>query len=111
MSGLDDLARRVEAISAEYGRRHGIDRSTDWMTMKIAEEAGELTQAYLTLTGRTRRAAGPDALESLADEAADVLCQLLLLGPRLGFSFDAAVARKWLIYEDRARAAALETLE
>jgi NTP pyrophosphatase (non-canonical NTP hydrolase) len=102
VGGLDALARRVEAISDYYGRTHDIARSDDWMAMKLSEELGELTQAFLTLTGRTRREPGADALEKVAEEAADLLCQLLLLGPRLGFSFDAAVARKWLVYEEQA---------
>lgn len=99
VSGLDDLASRAETISWSCGRRNDIERSDDWMALKLSEEPGELTQAFLTFTGRTRRAAWPEALEKLADEAADALCQLRLLGPRLGFSFDVASARKWLVYE------------
>lgn len=110
---LDDLTERVEAISALYARKFGVERDADWFILKLAEEVGELTQAFLVATGRTRprgdappsgtapdEAAGSHGGASpLADEVADVLAHLLLLARSQGVDVDAAVRRKWLVWE------------
>jgi NTP pyrophosphatase (non-canonical NTP hydrolase) len=101
---LNALADRLEAISACYAASHGIDRSGDWFLLKVQEEIGEMTQAYLTKkayltkTGRSRRAAS-DGDAQLAAETADVLCQLLLFARAAGVDLDAAVRDKWLTWE------------
>ncbi|WP_454041859.1 MazG nucleotide pyrophosphohydrolase domain-containing protein [Cellulosimicrobium sp. Marseille-Q8652] len=101
---LPDLADRVEAVSALYARKFGIDRDADWFALKLTEEVGELTQAFLAATGRTRpRADGGDtpdgARQDLADEVADVLAHLLLLARSQDVDVEAAVRRKWLAWE------------
>jgi NTP pyrophosphatase (non-canonical NTP hydrolase) len=111
---LDDLTERVEAISALYARKFAVERDPDWFMLKLAEEVGELTQAFLVATGRTRPrgdalpsgAAAPGAeagsdggASPLADEVADVLAHLLLLARSQGVDVDAAVRRKWLVWE------------
>ena len=101
---LDDLTDRVEAISALYARKFGIERDPDWFMLKLTEEVGELTQAFLAVTGRTRPrgSGGPgpdDARQALADEVADVLAHLLLLARSQGVDVEAAVRRKWLAWE------------
>ena len=101
---LPDLADRVEAVSALYARKFGIERDADWFALKLTEEVGELTQAFLAATGRTRPRAdggtGPDdARQALADEVADVLAHLLLLARSQGVDVEAAVRRKWLAWE------------
>jgi NTP pyrophosphatase (non-canonical NTP hydrolase) len=84
----------VEAISRAYARLHAIERSDDWLVLKLGEEVGELTQAYLTASGRSRRPVegGRDALRA---EMADVLAHLLLLAERFDVDLDAALADKW----------------
>ncbi len=49
--------------------------------LKLQEEVGELTQAFLMRTGRARdKDATPEQLQqALRSELADVLCHLLLL--------------------------------
>ncbi|MGN6239260.1 MAG: pyrophosphatase [Cellulosimicrobium cellulans] len=110
---LGDLTERVEAVSALYARKFGVERDADWFMLKLAEEVGELTQAFLVATGRTRPrgdappsgaapdgAAGNDGEASpLADEVADVLAHLLLLARSQGVDVDAALRRKWLGWE------------
>lgn len=110
---LDDLTERVEAVSALYASKFAVERDPDWFMLKLAEEVGELTQAFLVATGRTRPrgdaassggspdgAAVPDGGASpLADEVADVLAHLLLLARSQGIDVEAAVRRKWLVWE------------
>jgi len=95
---LNALANRLEDISRNYAMRYGIDRHDDWFLLKVQEEMGEMTQAYLTLTGRSRRAPA-DGQTQLAAEVADVLCQLLLFARATGVDIDKAVQEKWLKWE------------
>ncbi len=95
---INALADRLEAISACYAATHRIDRRGDWFLLKVQEEMGEMTQAYLTKTGRSRRAVS-DGDAQLAAETADVLCQLLLFARDAGVDLDAAVRAKWLKWE------------
>lgn len=110
---VSGLGERVEAVSALYARKFGVERDADWFMLKLAEEVGELTQAFLVATGRTRprgdaprSGAAPDGATGddggaspLADEVADVLAHLLLLARSQGVDVDAAVRRKWLAWE------------
>ena len=96
MSGaLASLSDQVQAVSDIYAANFGIDCDGDWALLKLQEELGELVQAHLKLTGRGRGGAAPEAR---ADEAADVLCMLLLYCRQHGVDLEAAVDRKWLAY-------------
>lgn len=97
MSGaLAALATRIGEVSDIYARNYAIDRSGDWHLLKLQEEMGELTQAYLDATGRSRRGDGESARAEMAREMADVLGMLLLLARDEGIDLDAAVQEKWL---------------
>lgn len=96
--GLNGLADRLEAISTRYAEAFSIDRGGDWFLVKVQEEMGELTQAHLAATGRSRRTVG-EGRELLAGEVADVLCQLLLYARVSGIDVDRAISDKWLKWE------------
>lgn len=95
---LEGFIDRLKAISDRYGRVHDIDRGGDWHLLKIQEEMGELTQAYLAMTRRSRRDAGP-ARHDVAMEMADVLCMLLLMARAEDIDLNAAITEKWLKWE------------
>lgn len=95
---LNGLADRLEAISAAYAATYSIDRGGDWFLLKVQEEMGEMTQTWLTRTGRSRRDEA-DGEAQLPAEVADVLCQLLLFARAAGIDLDAAVRDKWLHWE------------
>lgn len=102
MSGsLDELADKIVRVSDIYAAHYDIDRAGDWPLLKLQEEIGELTQAYLTTTGRTRRPADAAAREQLALEMADALGMLLIMAKAEGIDLDAAMQRKWLHWLDR----------
>ena len=94
---LSDLSTRLMAVSDLYAARHGIDRSGDWPVLKLAEEVGELTQAWLRLDGRARNASA-DPRADLANEAADVLATVLLFAHREGLDLDAQLDSKWFAH-------------
>ncbi|MFG2075387.1 hypothetical protein [Nonomuraea maritima] len=44
---LRELSDEVESISSRYAARLGIERDDTWFLLKLQEEMGELTQAFL----------------------------------------------------------------
>ncbi|WP_339333570.1 phosphoribosyl-ATP pyrophosphohydrolase [uncultured Maricaulis sp.] len=111
MSGpLDALADKIVRVSDIYAEHFGIDRSGDWPLLKLQEEIGELTQAYLTTTGRTRRPADAAARDQLALEMADALGMLLIMARAEGIDMDQAMQDKWLHWLDRD-SAVMEPIE
>lgn len=105
---LEELADKVETVSATYAHKHGIERDATWFLLKLHEEIGELTQAFLMKTGQGRsKGLTPDELDvSFRSELADVLCQVVLLARHHEVDLEAAVADKWLVWTpDRPRSA------
>lgn len=96
---ITQLSEDAEKISQRYAERHGFDRNSAWFLLKLQEEVGELTQAYLMKTGQGRaKGRTPEELEAgFRAEFADVLCQLLLLARHHGVDVPGEVARKWLV--------------
>jgi NTP pyrophosphatase (non-canonical NTP hydrolase) len=92
---LKDLADEVEIISRVYERRFGVERTDDWLVLKLHEEVGELTQAYLAASGRSRDRGAADEHEAFRAELADVLAQLLLVARRFDVDLEAELERKW----------------
>jgi len=102
---LEELTAEVEAVSRIYATRHGIDRDPAWFVLKLQEEVGELTQAYLMRSGQARdKGHSADELEAgFRAELADVLCQVLLLARHHDVDLEAEVEQKWLRWNpDRA---------
>jgi NTP pyrophosphatase (non-canonical NTP hydrolase) len=96
LAGLSEDAARISDI---YAGKYAIERDDDWFLLKLQEELGELAQAHLRLSGRGR---GEATERERADEAADVLCMLLLYCRRFGIDPDEAVRRKWLAWLEPA---------
>ncbi|MFN9848813.1 MAG: phosphoribosyl-ATP pyrophosphohydrolase [Alphaproteobacteria bacterium] len=94
LNGLSDAAEQISDI---YAGKYAIDRNDDWFLLKLQEELGELSQAHLRLSGRGR---GSATEQDRGDEAADVLCMLLLYCRRFGIDPEEAVRRKWLSWLD-----------
>lgn len=105
---LRKLTEDAEAISERYAARHGFTRDDAWFMLKLHEEVGELTQAFLRRAGQARaNGRSPEQLNAdFEAELADVLCHTLLLAHRHGVDLEAAVERKWLVWPPTAAQAA-----
>lgn len=101
LAEVSDAAQRISDI---YAGKYAIDRDDDWFLLKLQEELGELAQAHLRLSSRGR---GQASEQDRADEAADVLCMLLLYCRRFGVDPDEAVRRKWLSWLEPTDAASV----
>lgn len=88
-------------MSDYYAKRHIIDRTDDWFVLKLNEEVGELTQAYLARSGQARdKGRTPVELnEHFRAEVADVLAQVLLIAERFEIDLADEVKRKWLVWK------------
>lgn len=97
---IQELSESVEQVSRNYAEKFGIERDPEWFLLKLHEEMGELTQAFLAATGQGRaKGRTPQELRrGLEDEVADVLAHVLLLARHHGIDAEAEVRRKWLTY-------------
>lgn len=95
---IEVLSEQVERVSAGYASAFGIERDETWFLLKLQEEIGELTQAYLMRTGQARaKGHTPAELSAgFAAELADVLCHVLLLARAHDVDLPAEIDRKWL---------------
>jgi NTP pyrophosphatase (non-canonical NTP hydrolase) len=97
-------AYQVLAAGVECVRRpaafliQAVERTDDRSILKLHEEVGELTQAYLARTGQARdKGRTPEEVDGDARaELADVLGQVLLLAEWFGVDVATEVERKWL---------------
>lgn len=95
---LKSLTAKIELVSDNYSKKFGISRDKLWYLLKLQEEMGELTQAYLSMSGRGRhKNKTKDELKSdFEHEIADVLCHILLLIKSEGVDLKKAIDEKWL---------------
>ena len=95
---LAQLTGEIEAVSRAYAERHGIDRDDTWFLLKLHEEVGELTQAFLSRSGQARdRGLDPVELDArYRAELADVLSHVLLLAHHSKVDLEAEIRSKWL---------------
>lgn len=102
---LRELTGRIEYISAGYADLHDVDRTDEWILLKLTEEVGELVQAHLTSSGQGRdRGTSPDEQRrATEDELADVLGMCLVFAHSQGIDLDEVIERKWLQHEQNHR--------
>ena len=95
---LKQLTEEVEAVSQAYAGRNGFDRNDTWLLLKLQEEVGELTQAFLSKTGqgRTKGLAPAELDATFRAELADVLGHVLLLARHHAIDLQAELEAKWL---------------
>lgn len=98
---LHDISDRIAALSAQYARVYGIERSPEWALLKLTEEVGELAQAHLTATGQSRDRGGDQQSreQELSDEIGDVLGMCLVYAHQMGIDPVRAVTSKWFRHE------------
>ncbi|GAB5437214.1 MAG: MazG nucleotide pyrophosphohydrolase domain-containing protein [Falsiruegeria mediterranea] len=89
LSDLTALARRISEL---YAERFDVERDATWYLGKMTEELGEVTSAYLKLSGQGRVTGSRRNLE---DEVADLLGFVLLFADWQGIDPAEALQRKW----------------
>ncbi len=95
---LDELTSTLSRVSDTYAKNFSIQRSDDWYLLKIQEELGELTAAFLKLSARARVSGTENLKINLEDEIADVLAMTLLFSKSQGIDPEKAIRNKWFKY-------------
>ncbi|MCS5735806.1 pyrophosphohydrolase domain-containing protein [Herbiconiux daphne] len=95
---IEGISADVEGVSGGYAEKFGIERTDAWFMLKLQEEVGELTQAFIDLKGmgRDRGRTAQENRNAFAQECADVLAHILLLARHEGIDLTAAIDQKWL---------------
>jgi NTP pyrophosphatase (non-canonical NTP hydrolase) len=96
---ITEVQREVEAVSAHYAERHNTSRIGDWFVLKLREEIGELTQAYLARAGQVCHKGRSDGKleQDFRSDLGDVFAQVPLIPER--FDLDRPIASKWLVWK------------
>jgi len=97
---VKELANTIQTVADNYAKDFDVPYSADWFVMKLQEELGELVQAHLILSHRTRRkpTSEVEARTRLAEEIADVFSYVLLFAHEVNIDIEAAVKEKWFSY-------------
>jgi NTP pyrophosphatase (non-canonical NTP hydrolase) len=93
--------RASRASRRVLDERHDITRTDDWFMLKLGEEAGELTQAYLARAGQARDKGRSESQreEDFRAELSDVLAQILLIAKRFNVDLEDEIARTWFVWK------------
>ncbi|KNX38515.1 nucleoside triphosphate pyrophosphohydrolase family protein [Luteipulveratus halotolerans] len=108
---IAELTDRVEYVSAGYADHYAVERTDEWILLKLTEEVGELVQAHLTASGQGRDRGLSQAEQDArtASELADVIGMCLVFARSRGIDVSQAMHDKWLQYEDFHRGRGFST--
>ena len=85
--------------SKQYSKRHKVKLDADFSLMKLSEEVGELTEAYLILKKKARaeKFVSPKiAKKNVGKELADVIGVVVVLADALKINLEDAIDKKWI---------------
>ncbi len=97
---LNEITNKLKEVIDIYSEKFKIKKGDDWYVLKIQEELGELTSAYLKLTSRARRGDSTDEelAKNLNDEIADVIAMTLLFAQSRNIDVEQVLKNKWFKY-------------
>lgn len=97
---LHEITNNLQNVIDGYAEKFDIRRDDDWFVLKIQEELGELSAAYLKLTHRARvgEATREQLEKNLNEEIADVVAMTLLFAKHRGVDVEQAIKDKWFRY-------------
>ncbi len=97
---IPEILTSLSLVQEEYNRKFTVTHSPDWFLLKLQEELGEMTNAHLVRTQRTRRKVeNPEETKAaLAEEIADVISYALLFANSVDIDPEAAIVKKWFAY-------------
>jgi NTP pyrophosphatase (non-canonical NTP hydrolase) len=95
---INELSEKLEQVAAVYFAVSGVNFTSDQRVLKIQEEMGEFSKAYLKFTGTGRNKEGKSGAElkqDMADELADTIALCMLFAKNQDIDLEEAFARKW----------------
>ena len=97
---LIDIQQKILEKAKGYTKQYNIELTPDFVLIKLYEEVGELSQAYLVHQKKSRPTKYQDSSqvkESLSQELADVLGMSMTLAALLDIDLEEALNKKWEI--------------
>lgn len=97
-----EIEKAVLKTSEDYDKKYNLDFDVDSAMIKLFEEIGELSEAYLTYKRKSRPEKflnEEDAKKKLSYELADVVGVALIISKKLDINLEDALNRKWIIRE------------
>lgn len=97
---INEISDELSKVIDIYATKFEIRRDDDWFILKIQEELGELSSAYLKLTQRARTGQSTqiELEKNLRDEVADVIAMTLLFAKHKNIDVEQAIKEKWFQY-------------
>lgn len=97
---LIEISNKLSAVSDIYAEKFNIRRDDDWFILKIQEELGELSSAYLKLTQRARvgEQTTNELEKNLEDEIADIIAMTLLFAKNKNIDVEKTLINKWFCH-------------
>ncbi|MDD2565742.1 MAG: MazG-like family protein [Candidatus Gracilibacteria bacterium] len=94
------IKQKVMETWKSYFLKFDIENDDYYPMVKLSEEVGELSEAFLNYKGKSRPAKSKlkskDLLkEELADELSDVIGTVILMADELGIDLEKTIERKW----------------
>jgi len=94
---FDEIKDLIVKNSKRYSKKHKVKMDKDVLMLKLYEEAGELTQAFLINERKSRPEkfiSSKKAREAVASELADVFSIVVLLSKYLNVDLKEALEKK-----------------
>jgi NTP pyrophosphatase (non-canonical NTP hydrolase) len=98
---IDELAGKLTQVVDGYMDKFAISINRDQSVLKIHEEAGEFTKAYLRFagTGRNKEKKSQAELEAdMQEELADLVGMCMVFAQKNNIDLEQAIKDKWLQY-------------
>lgn len=98
-----EIQKGIEENASKYQKKYGVDIDPTFALLKLTEEIGELSEAYLAYTRKSRPekfVSEEDAKNKVAQEIADVVGVAIILASLLNIDLEKAIDKKWINKEE-----------
>lgn len=98
-----EIEKGVINNAKKYQEKYGVNIDSTFALLKLTEEVGELSEAYLTYTKKSRPekfVSEEEAKNKVAKEIADVVGVTIILANLLNIDLEKAIDKKWINKEE-----------
>lgn len=96
---FQEIQKGIIGNARKYQKKYEVDIDATFALLKLTEEIGELSEAYLTYTKKSRPekfVSEEEAKNKVAKEIADVVGVAIILASLLDIDLEKAIDKKWI---------------